>query len=360
MWRKRFPIMLLVALLAYCLTHISPVLASQSFVSIQELRDSTPQRLQATYQGRKEVTEIDAPILIPQKDQLPVLNVQYIIWRDNPRFPDGIENGSDGLRHIGFERGYQAWLPTTDILAGYFRSNPIWHEENADNNPYTQDEARRLFTNLMSEVLGLTEGRDYTLGDVIPHSRYYLYNIKTEETLDPLTQEGEYSIPVMSVSQVLHGSMLNNNMEVISFQRHENYAPHIPAPYAGAYIVNQDCYSFYCNDFVTETECLAEDIPLLGWDDILATINECVTTGRISSIDKIELCELALLNTPDLSEDTFRAMPCWKIIGTMYGPDGNKTQVSYINAQTGEYIDPFNSAKTRGCANELITWDMLE
>lgn len=333
---------------------------AEEYYSIVELRKQTPEWLTCSYKTRTGQVDVDAPVLVPQKDQLPALNVQYITWGDTPRFPDNVENSSDGLQHIGFERGYQAWLPTTDIWAGYFRSNPIWHEENADNNPYTQDEARRLFTNLMSEVLGLTEGRDYTLGDVIPHSRYYLYNIKTEETLDPLTQEGEYSIPVMSVSQVLHGSMLNNNMEVISFQRHENYAPHIPAPYAGAYIVNQDCYSFCCSDFVTETECLAEDIPLLGWDDILATIKECVTTGRISSIDKIELCELALLNTPDLSEDTFRAMPCWKIVGAMYGPDGNKTQVSYINAQTGEYIDPFSSAKTRGCANELITWDMLE
>lgn len=337
---------------------------AEEYYSIVELRKQTPERLNFSSETKTGQVEVDAPVLVPQKDQLPVLNVQYIIWGDIPRFPDDIENSSDGLHHIGFERGYQAWLPHTDILAGYIRFNQIWDEQNADNNPYTQSEARRLYTDLMHDVLGLTEGHDYTLGDVVPHSRYYLYNTNTEEMLDPLTQEGEYSIPITSVSQVLHRSTLNNNMEVIVFQRQENLAPHIPVPYAGAFIVNQDCYLFYCNDFVTETECLAEDIPLLGWDDILATIEECITAGRISSIDKIELCELALLNTPDLSEDTFRAMPCWKIVGTMHDPrpdySSNKTQVAYINAQTGEYIDPFNPAKNRGCANELITWEMLE
>lgn len=331
---------------------------AEEYYNIVELRQQTPQRLTGSYKTRTGQVEVDAQVLVPQKDQLPALNVQYITWGDTPRFPDNVENGSDGLQHIGFERNFQEWVPYTDMFSGFYRSCTVWPEPNADNNPYTQAEARKLYTDFMNDVLGLEEGRDYTFGDVVPYSRYYLYNINTEETLDPLTQEGFYEIS--SVCQVLHGSTLNNFMEVISFHRQENYAPHIPNPYAGIQIVNQDCYLFYCNDFVTETECLAEDIPLLGWDAILATIEKCVTAGRISTIDRIELCELALLNTPDLSEDTFRAMPCWKIVGTMYGPDGNKANIAYINAQTGAYIDPFNPENTRGCANELITWDTLK
>ena len=337
---------------------------AEDYYTITELRQQTPQRLTCSYKTPTGQIDVDAPVLVPQKDQLPALNVQYIAWGDTPRFPDNVENGSDGLQHIGFELNYQEWFPDVDILAGYDRYAVDWLSPNAENNPFTQAEARKLYTDLMSEVLGLTEGQDYTLGNVIPRSRYYLYNSNESKLLDPLTQEGEYSIPAASVCQVLHGSMLNNMIECICFQRPESYAPHIPNPSAGAHILNQGCYSFACNNFVTETECLAEDIPLLGWDAILATIEKCVTAGRISSIDKIELCELALLNTPDLSEDTFRAMPCWKIVGAMYDPrpdySSNKTKVAYINAQTGEYIDPYNPEKTRGCANELITWDMLE
>ena len=331
-------------LVALCLLTVNA--SAEEYVSIQQLRRTTPQE-------REGVS-----ILLPDTDALPALDICYRSWQ-LPVLPEKMQNYTpNDPRTVILDQGYQQWLPKTNIMAGQGAGTEPWTEIDAEKNPFTCYQARQFLTELLWNLLGLKEGQDYVLTEPKATSRYYLYKENQTGPVKPISDMGQYEVNVGAVCQVLHGQVLNNCTECIVFQRQENYAPHIPNPYMSATIVNPDCFTIGIIDWVQEVECLAEDIPLLNWKAIDKSIADLQQTGRVIQLKQIELCPLVLLNTPELSSVYFRAMPCWKLTGSFFGPaeDSGSTAVVYLNAQTGEVIDPWNPAKDRGCANPLIQW----
>ena len=338
---------------------------STKFLSIRQLRQTTPASFEISTETRKGDVTITAPIIIPEKEQLPVLDVQYIDWRGRISCPPNMQIESQENHFASLDSGFTAWYPEINPLTECAYSTPM-EGMYAENNAFSKGDARQAYIEAMSQILGLNVDVDFKLDmdGVIPYSCYTLYTEENGTPLKQLTDKGYYEISATDICQVLHGSALNNIQESICFYRQEKYAPFIPAPSMSAFLVDNNCMCFSCMDLVEETACLAEDIPLLPWKKILETIQKHIAAGRITAIRKVELRELVLLNTPELDKDVFRAMPCWIIVGDFPDPrieyQSNVTHIAYVNAQTGTFIDPFNASADRGAANPLITWESLK
>ena len=351
-----------------CLMLSIPTLTTaenMEFLSIQQLRQTTPASFEISTETRKGDVTITAPIIIPEKEQLPVLDVQYIDWRGRISCPPNMQIESQENHFASLDSGFTAWYPEFDPLTECVYSTPM-EGMYAENNAFSKGDARQAYIEAMSQILDLNVDVDFKLDldGVIPYSCFSLYTEEGGIPLKQLTDKGYYEISATDICQVLHGSVLNNIQESICFHRQEKYAPFIPVPSMGGYLVDNNCMAFSCTNLVQETVCLAEDVPLLPWVNILETIQQCITAGRITAIRKVELCELVLLNTPELDKDVFRAMPCWIIVGDFPDPrieyQSNITHIAYVNAQTGTFIDPFNASADRGAANPLITWESLK
>lgn len=73
----------LLAALACLMLSIPTLTAAENmeFLSIQQLHQTTPVSFSISVATRNGDLTITAPIIVPKKEQLPVLNVQYIDWR---------------------------------------------------------------------------------------------------------------------------------------------------------------------------------------------------------------------------------------------------------------------------------------
>ena len=351
-----------------CLMLSIPTLTTaenMEFLSIQQLHQTTPVSFSISVATRNGDLTITAPIIVPKKEQLPVLDVQYIDWRGRISCPPNMQIESQENHFASLDSGFTAWYPEFDPLTECAYSTPM-EGMYAENNAFSKGDARQAYIEAMSQILGLNVDVDFKLDldGIIPYSCFSLYTEEGEIPLKQLTDKGYYEVSSTHTRQVLHGSALNNIQESICFYRQEKYAPCIPAPSMSAFLVDNNCMCFSCIDLVEETACLAEDIPLLPWKKILETIQQHIAAGRITAIRKVELRELVLLNTPELDKEVFRAMPCWIIVGDFPDPrieySSNVTHIAYVNAQTGTFIDPFNASADRGAANPLITWESLK
>ena len=118
---------------------------------------------------------------------------------------------------------------------------------------------------------------------------------------------------------------------------------------------------------VSPTESLADDVPLCGLVDVLKTAEELIRAGQLRRVDSLRLGYVVWLN----DKHTYQLMPTWVIEGELFASaDADyRTPATilsvtppeyvnvYINAQTGELINPWKSNKNHAYdAPELLTW----
>lgn len=118
---------------------------------------------------------------------------------------------------------------------------------------------------------------------------------------------------------------------------------------------------------VVPTDPLADDVPLCGLDEVIRTAEGLISAGQLRTVDSLRLGYVVWLD----EQHTYKLMPTWVIEGELFAsadaePRAPMTVLStvppeyaniYINAQTGELINPWKSSKHRAYeAPELLTW----
>ena len=118
-------------------------------------------------------------------------------------------------------------------------------------------------------------------------------------------------------------------------------------------------------------EQLAKDVPLCSLETVFETAGRLIEAGRLRTVDSMRLGYVVWLD----KAHTYRLMPTWVIEGELFerADKGYRTPVTiltdepseyanvYIDAQTGELINPWKTGDSRAYdAPELVTWADLK
>ncbi|MEG0759175.1 MAG: hypothetical protein RR505_12260 [Raoultibacter sp.] len=116
---------------------------------------------------------------------------------------------------------------------------------------------------------------------------------------------------------------------------------------------------------ITPSQILAEDVPFCDLDAVLQTAGQLIEAGQLRTIDSLRLGYVVWLD----KKHTYQLMPTWVMEGELFEDAKKSYKVPmtilsdepveyaniYINAQTGELINPWTSAKNRAYdAPELL------
>jgi len=119
------------------------------------------------------------------------------------------------------------------------------------------------------------------------------------------------------------------------------------------------------------TGMLAEDLPLIGFDRVLDTYGALIAAGKLRSVDSLRLGYIAWQG----KDGGFTLLPVWAAEGELFQsaeadysgkaptqqePDVTEYGQILVNAQTGEWMDPWNGEENQpSYVPAVITWDSL-
>ena len=118
---------------------------------------------------------------------------------------------------------------------------------------------------------------------------------------------------------------------------------------------------------ISVTDLIAEDVPFCSLDAVIHTAEQLISAGQLRTVDSLRLGYVVWLD----QTNTYKLTPTWVIEGELFADAAADYRAAitiltsapseyanvYINAQTGELIDPWKSNKNRAYdAPSLIPW----
>lgn len=132
-------------------------------------------------------------------------------------------------------------------------------------------------------------------------------------------------------------------------------------------IGSEELYRSLQLKLISVTDLIAEDVPFCSLDTVIHTAEQLISAGQLRTVDSLRLGYAVWLD----QTHTYKLTPTWVIEGELFADATadyrNATTILtsepseyanvYINAQTGELIDPWKSNKNRAYdAPSLIPW----
>ena len=342
-----------------CMLAAAILLASAAFAeSYQSIADMTvPDRWTETYQTGKNTVTVDIQPTIPDVDSLPVLKVVPSFWVPEPQegaaWTLQTERIAEGAFHLWTEN-----VETVEALGfvyGPFDDNAKYIK----NSDLTLGQAKAA----VEDIFATMEIADYG------------YTTNYIHYLNPHTSKQGYAY-IVNFHQALRGAPLWGHA-IFSISKSSDS----DLSYAPNYIltVQDDGNYELLGRTVKETAVLAEDIPLCSFDKVKTTVEEQIEAGHIRAVYGVDL-GYALYNEPGATHEPgwewlqtaeFYAVPVWRVL-CLYTGDATKTlkdstylnpgtsqyyETLYINAQTGELLDPTQKGSGTADYAGFISWN---
>lgn len=366
------------------------------YVTMQELRSSAPARWQHTFEVQGRVSQMDAPIVIPAVDRMPVPELKWLAF-DEAALGAAIQAAapSNGLT-IHMNEG----APYVNILAkaqndsylngpkrGSARTIPLPNQP-AANSAYTPQQAWALMERLL-QAAGIDIARVEQVG-VTGTTGFYAYRSATDAQrraqafayLDrsaPVAgfERGYYHV---SARQVIGGVPLLPNEYLYSSTNNSPYQVEgilrLQAADDGDYRMQVKA--------VQPTGIKVDDLPLANFDRVLHTLRGLAESGRLRRVDSIELGYMLYYEDYVMAgeaerEATLVALPVWRVIGYL-APDAayepgvsleemrtDASTTTYvdeslefrIDAQTGLLMERHSALPIKGNP-PILTWEQME
>ena len=366
--------------------------AAEEWISVVELREQTPGRWTKIYETEWRTITIDAEISIPQVDKVPVVLIEG--GAVEPTFTAG-EIGWDSFRFDGayqlvLRRDYPSYpkkLNGVRLGTSYAEGN--WYSGFAPENQYVplDDITFGEIADRVKAAIGMLgyDPDDFMIDDPVHLWAQHVgeYGKKNDVLpgyicIDFLSKvEG---IPVLShVQETVRGDTSTALGDSEFWQD-----VHSVVTYHG-YL--GDLSSIYLTPMQV-CQTLAEDIPLLSFDAIIAAIEDEINAGHIRKIYEIEF-GYVLYNEPgtflaskpgesrvaELHGAKYCARPMWqvnclykdtatgKLRSQTSDSDDERNTLDYyqllIDAQTGEVVKQTNAQK-RCEYTGFISWDEVQ
>ena len=315
--------------------------AESKYLSVRELRESTPAEWKETLIGGKKKFEctVDAPIVLPEVDRFPILRVAC--QGELPGLEESgyyIENNDGRLTRVKS-------MPDEAVEAVDITDEISLHEEFLDEETiqYAEGKARSIIRKIRDlngtelERLGVYISRD---------------------------KGSSFDYCSVSFCPVFNG------------------IPYLTCPHSGHVIKNlasrpgNTVYAFWREDIDYDgaSFCIPRvtgeylpDVPLVPFEKIQNALREYIEKGYILRIHEVRLGYICL-NDPECPGENFYLTPAWIVCGVTntepnlpfypedYHMDSRYDSAFVFDAQTGELFDPKARHKEEYDAR-ILTWE---
>lgn len=372
---------------------IDALAAGDKYMNLKDLRAQAPARFRYAAEVDSRPLRIDAPVIIPQGDAMPVPRLRWLQIDEAAlrRAMAGIAGdgttlsiGGDGSG-IGFAASSMTGdRPYFDAIPGKIATDVIiTNGGEPENNPFTSRQAYDLTLKLL-ENLDVDPGQvslyaqagtsaRYKVGSVDDRSPDRYAHFYTDQPIEGYEQ----GFHILVASQTLDGIPVFPNgyhWSGPNFEMDNRLRMRI---------LNQK--EFTAEGRLIRAEGIKiRDLPLANIGRVFDTLRWLIEKGRLREVDRIQLgyelfYEQHVKSGSDEREAALIAVPVWQVLGRLYGgaAEGDSyyqmiardqyetsayTDASFelrINAQTGEYIDPY-SENSRTYNPALLTWEQME
>lgn len=380
-------------LAALCLTATSAMAATTDYCTIVDLKVQPANGWHQTYEAHGRMIEVNIPVQVPATDSFPVLLAEPMpavsdleVTKNNyAETEDGEYANQAGyfLYQSPTSRAYTAAAKNVKLAQmpkGYTGYPLIRHlnaleldTSYAANNDTTIRQSQALLEECWqhffpNETLELTPSWVYAYSSC----RKYNGNAQTygDETWDAF--EGplmaHFNQCMGGIPLLCYASESYQQFTARTFKAEDDLCADVCAISQSYRSAGLDMFYSLQYHTLRKTSVLSEDVPLCSFSKVMATCEGLIANGQLRRVDTMRLGYAIWLK----KGGSFVLMPTWVIEGELFkSADAapKQSQRSYdndpleygkilINAQTGELIDPWNTAKGRAYdAPKLVTWD---
>lgn len=360
--------------LILCLALLIPAtgLAAQH-VTITELREQAAQGWQQTYQAHGRTINVDVQPHVPSVEAFPVL--ACVVARQQPqpdplgiytiddRQQDGVLSLDANGEEVSGKRGYvQGWVHYSDFD---FDAVPIPANQMTlkENIALVQDTLIRA--GLDETMMYLT--RPYSVAGLV-------YQDKKGQ------RDKEPGLLGLSFHLALRGIPITGQWHKVFVSR-QSYDHYVPIIQGTVLIKSQQEYMIMYHGTMQEREVLAEDVPLMGFEQVKKTLEKEILAGRLRHVFSITLGYTLFRDQGNAKKvwtpgNTFYALPHWTV-DCIYVESPRKALRDYsdwedslidpqnvleyrrllINAQTGQLMDPLGKPQNKEIYQGFLSWD---
>ncbi len=342
--------------------------ADSRYQSITDIRQSTPQRWQETYETPWRTVAIDAAIQVPDVEQFPVIRITL---RDaaEEALLSGYQRIADNTS--GNFSAVKGTMEHTIVNNEAIRQNEaFWGGETPavqpENNPLTYAEALDIAEGECARLFGdvqLSVEQTSILGRV-----YRFKTVKGQrEWLDPVTEKGYY---FFVLHQGFRGIDYEASLECYDalYLSNEDYMNN---PYACFSLYDADSYSCFIT-LRQELDTVADDVPILPFAQAKAAIEQEILAGHLRSVDTVKLCYAPYYDPGDPT--LLWLLPVWYVKGAYTRSPGREftpytdstgaivdSGIPYrevvFQAQLGTLMAYDDSRASRRKVPDILTWD---
>lgn len=359
---NRFIIMLSL-LLAVLLSANNAI--ADAHISVQQAKDPALAGWHQTYDAHGRTITIDADILIPDVDAIPILKIAH---RDLlPHYDPPIQQNSliDGVLISSGGSYPYAEHPSYPMLDGQ-----------AENNPLTSSEAFQIYRDMIDscgDIFGDVTLMEYGF---VAHGVTYPYTYDDEKReiigmdtqADPLTDQGHYTI---ELKQTFHGIPYITSPTDYYSEIKQNQRLNMPVSIANGEICAKDDFFAVYQCFPKEIGVVAEDSPIIPFEQAKTQFETWIHAGLLRDVYNVRLGYMSFCDPED--EDSFYLVPVWAAYGILtddpkkeihmdeyadYIRRAIPTVMLIVNANSGKLLDKYGAANaSRYNVGELIYWN---
>lgn len=379
--------------------------AEPEWKSIRQIREETPERWTQTFETPWRTIEVDAPIDVPDVDEMPIFKVTYEDQIDYA-LCDGFkvtENGEhdydQGLFYA--TRGkcptelptdtnncgvkYRADNYTEDSFGCYVFEHYPDQDEFARKYPFTGEipnvtaegltisapEALKLAEEEARYFVGDQLETGFRLNDFFLVDRYYRYRNKDGERIwkEPITETGEYSFGWV---QTFGGVDYANPSIFVEYANCQG-----PNEARGRINISVDGNG-YANVILSRFKVLEkpyDDVPIHGFEHIVPTLEKEIMRGSLRGITAVKLAYVGYYDPNDAL--ALWLVPTWIATGFVesdYDMKPEKEIGFWSNggywmglcsdyvfpAQSEEILDRWSKSRHRRDVPPIVTWDEVQ
>lgn len=351
---------------------LTPSARAETFCSIQEIVESTPQRWTETYETKWRTINIDVSIDVPVVAEFPIVKVRLMPAVSDEKLSEyqGTIRNLDGS--LTADRKKDDHLqPNSRPMTVHTYLDGAEPQEQPENVALTYEEALQLCQQEIERLWGLKD-TDFTVEKVVVEDRIYHYSRKGGTIVwgKPINDEGKYKI---TLGQLIHGIDIEGGKECYDRLGLESETS----------LHNVSCYMAFSNlqnikiraALYDEVDVVYDDVPLLPFSRAKEAIETEIYAGHLRSIDEMKLCYIPYLDKSD--NHVLWLLPAWYVQGIytrnaqteLITEIDEDSQVVYENlerrevifqAQKGELIDYLDQSKNRRVVPAILTWDNVK
>ncbi|MDD3409329.1 MAG: hypothetical protein PHY12_00820 [Eubacteriales bacterium] len=330
-------------------------LAEGSTVTLAQLKATAPKRLQMTVTtDAGETITVDAPVILPDTDALPVLLTQsqtfdmtkaydyYPLQKGTPTYEwyyAGDHTDHDTILYCAKEARSYLLNGKTD----YSKRSPLAAGELPPENDFSLDEAVALIMR-NNELFGGDPKVDLRVNRAVAMSG--LCRMKSEKVTDKSTGVSvkmmvadpkrpikgcEKGLWLIELAQYLYGARVLPGFSISNgvLWREENQFVYAEPTYSSCRVQDEESFHLV-ESYLSKPEILVEDAPLCPWNTVAESIRALIQNGQIKSVYQIELgYQVAFLRSEndaareqnakgqsfDMAQAHYVLLPCWELKG---------------------------------------------